>query len=92
MGYSNTVTYSLLVEGLFWFDLVFSLKFVCCFIIQHFSFLIDFYYFNYMCVHVCGFVYMSAVYQWRPKGGARWPGAGVTGDCEPPNMVLRRDL
>ena len=61
MGYSNTVTYSLLVEGLFWFDLVFSLKFVCCFIIQHFSFLIDFYYFNYMCVHVCGFVYMNAV-------------------------------
>ena len=47
MGYSNTVTYSLLVEGLVWFDLVFSLKFVCCFIIQHFSFLIDFYYFNY---------------------------------------------
>lgn len=38
------------------------------------------------CVSVCGFVYLSARAHWGSGIGS--PGAGLTGDSEPPGMVL----
>lgn len=50
-----------------------------CFYLFIFKCLFYFYLCVYVCTHVCRFL-------WRPEDGIRFPGGGVIGACEPPNV------